>query len=92
MNLKHPPGPPMTLANMREQGVRGLAVYCLNHACSDHTSFSADTRAEQYRVKAKKCAERAKAARDPEAKRTCEDLARQWLNLAKQAEQGGGGS
>jgi hypothetical protein len=30
---KHPPGPPMTLGNMGEQGVRGLAVYCLNHAC-----------------------------------------------------------
>jgi hypothetical protein len=24
----------MTLGNMRQQGVRGLAVHCLNHACS----------------------------------------------------------
>jgi hypothetical protein len=30
---KHPPGPPMDLGNMRRQGVRSLAVYCLNHAC-----------------------------------------------------------
>jgi hypothetical protein len=41
INPKHPPGPPMTLGNMREQGVRGLAVYCLNHACRHHTVMSA---------------------------------------------------
>ena len=39
---KHPPGPPMTLKNMREQGVRGLAVYCLNHACLHRAVISAD--------------------------------------------------
>ena len=33
MNADHPPGPPMTLGNMRQQGARGLVVYCLNHAC-----------------------------------------------------------
>jgi hypothetical protein len=27
---KHPPGPPMDLANMREQGVRSLIAYCLS--------------------------------------------------------------
>jgi hypothetical protein len=27
---KHPPGPPMTLGNMREQGVQHLIGYCLN--------------------------------------------------------------
>ena len=32
-NTKHPPGPPMKLANMREQGVRNLIGYCLNDAC-----------------------------------------------------------
>ncbi len=32
MTLKHPPGPPMDLANMRRQGVRSLAAYCLNDA------------------------------------------------------------
>ena len=25
MNAKHPPGPPMTLGNMREQGVQHLS-------------------------------------------------------------------
>ena len=30
---KHPPGPPMDLANMRRQGVRRLVAYCLNDAC-----------------------------------------------------------
>lgn len=33
MNPKHPPGPLMTLANMRRQGVRSLIAYCLNDAC-----------------------------------------------------------
>jgi hypothetical protein len=30
---KHPPGPPMTLGNMRELGVRGLMVHRLNPKC-----------------------------------------------------------
>jgi hypothetical protein len=29
-NPKHPPGPPMDLDNMREQGVRHLIADCLN--------------------------------------------------------------
>jgi hypothetical protein len=33
MNPKHPPGPPMDLANMRRQGVRSLIAYCLNDSC-----------------------------------------------------------
>ena len=33
MNPKHSPGPPMTLGNMRKQGVRNLIGYCLNDAC-----------------------------------------------------------
>jgi hypothetical protein len=49
------------------------------------------TRAEQYRIQAKECAERAKLAPDPETKRTYEDMERQWLGLAKQAEKDGGG-
>jgi hypothetical protein len=31
--LRHEPGPPMDLAIMREQGVRGLIAYCLNDSC-----------------------------------------------------------
>jgi len=30
--VKHPPGPPMTLGNMRELGVQRLLVSCLNDA------------------------------------------------------------
>jgi hypothetical protein len=30
---RHAPGPPMTLGNMREQGVQHLIAYCLNDAC-----------------------------------------------------------
>ena len=32
----------MTLGNMRKQGVRGLAVYCLNHVCRHHTVMNVD--------------------------------------------------
>jgi hypothetical protein len=38
----NPPGPPMTIGNMREQGVRGLAVYCLNSSCRHETVVNAD--------------------------------------------------
>ena len=47
------------------------------------------TRAEQYRTQARECAERAKLARDPEVKHQYEDMARQWLDLAKWAEKEG---
>jgi hypothetical protein len=50
------------------------------------------TRAEQYRIQAKECAERAKLARDPEMKRQYEDMAKQWLDLTKRVEEGGGGA
>jgi hypothetical protein len=33
MSHKHPPGPPMTLGNMRALGVRNLIAYCHNDAC-----------------------------------------------------------
>ena len=33
MNPKHPPGPPMTLGNMRAQGVQHLIAFCLHDAC-----------------------------------------------------------
>jgi hypothetical protein len=28
LNQRHPPGPPMTFGNMREQGVQPLIAYC----------------------------------------------------------------
>jgi hypothetical protein len=31
-NRKHPPGSPMDLANMREQGLHHLIAYCHNDA------------------------------------------------------------
>jgi hypothetical protein len=33
MTPKHPPGPPMTLGNMYEQGVRHLIAFCHKDAC-----------------------------------------------------------
>jgi hypothetical protein len=33
MNPKQPPGPAMTLGNMREQGVHHLIAFCLHDAC-----------------------------------------------------------
>jgi hypothetical protein len=31
--MRLPPDPPMTLGNVREQGVRNLIAYCHNDAC-----------------------------------------------------------
>jgi hypothetical protein len=50
------------------------------------------TRPERYRAKAEECAKLAKGAFDPETKHLYLDLARQWLDLAKWAEEGGDGS
>jgi transposase len=62
---KHPPGPPMTLGNMRRQGVRSLIAYCLNDACRhqaiiDVSSYPGDTLVSWFRSKVKcaKCAKR----------------------------------
>ena len=33
MKPNHPPGPPMTIGNMRVQGVRRLIAFCLNDSC-----------------------------------------------------------
>jgi hypothetical protein len=33
MNPKHPPGPAMTLGNMRELGVQRSIASCLNDVC-----------------------------------------------------------
>jgi transposase len=64
-NPKHPPGPPMTLGNMRRQGVRSLIAYCLNDACRhqaviDVSSYPGDTPVTWFRSKVKcaKCGAR----------------------------------
>ena len=66
-NQKHPPGPPMDLANMRRQGVRSLIAYCLNDACRhqaviDVSSYPGDTLVPWFRSKVKcaKCGARGK--------------------------------
>jgi hypothetical protein len=41
MKSKHPPGPPMTLGNMRELGVHRLLVSCLNPDCRHEAVFDA---------------------------------------------------
>jgi hypothetical protein len=48
MITKHPPGPPMDLANMSRQGVCHLIAYCLNDSCRhqaliDVSSYPGDT-------------------------------------------------
>jgi hypothetical protein len=54
--LKHPPGPPMDLANMRRQGVHHLIAYCLNDSCRhqamiDVSSYPGDTLVPWFRSK-----------------------------------------
>jgi hypothetical protein len=39
VNQRHPPGPPMDLANMRKQGVHTLIACCLNDACRHQVVF-----------------------------------------------------
>jgi hypothetical protein len=51
---KHPPGPPMTLGNMRELGVQNLIASCLNDACRhtaliDVSNHAADTEVPWFR-------------------------------------------
>ena len=62
MTPKHPPGPPMTLGNMRELGVQHLIAFCLNDACRhqaliDVSSYPAETEVPWFknRVKCGKC-------------------------------------
>ena len=55
---KQPHGPPMTLANMRELGVRRLLVSCLNHGCRhdallDVSNYPAETEVPSFRLRMK---------------------------------------
>jgi hypothetical protein len=43
-------------------------------------------RTEEYRTKAAQCDENARQARDPEVKGQFEKLARQWIEMANQAD------
>ena len=63
--MKQPPGPPMTLGNMRQLGVQRLIASCLNPACR-HTalievwSYPAETEIPYFksRVVCAKCGSR----------------------------------
>jgi hypothetical protein len=44
------------------------------------------SRCDEFRVKAIECIEHAARARDPEAKRIFQDLARGWWQLAEQSD------
>jgi hypothetical protein len=62
---KHPAGPPMTLANMRDLGVQRLVASCLNDACRhvaliDVWSYTAETEIPYFRsrVVCAKCGSR----------------------------------
>jgi hypothetical protein len=65
MNPKHPPGPAMTLGNMRELGVKRLIASCLNPECLhtaliDVSSYSAETEVPYFsrKVVCAKCGSR----------------------------------
>ena len=55
MNPNHPPGPPMTLGNMRELGVQHLVAFCLNDACRpvDVSAYPAETEVPSFRPRVK---------------------------------------
>jgi hypothetical protein len=62
---RHPPGPPMDLANMREQGVAQLIAFCHNDACRhqaviDAAKYPGDTLVSWFkgRIKCGKCGRR----------------------------------
>jgi hypothetical protein len=48
--------------------------------------FHMQSRSEEFRAHAAECRKLASGIRDPEVKRQYEELARQWIELAEQAE------
>ena len=51
MKPKQPAGPAMTLGNMRELGVRGLSIKCLNPKCLHEATVSVDDYADDMLVR-----------------------------------------
>src|SRR6516165_4478267 len=49
-SLKHPPGPPITVGNLRQLGVRGLLVSCRNPQCRHEATMSVDDYADEIEV------------------------------------------
>ena len=65
MKPKQPPGPPITLGNMRELGVQRLVAHCLNPACRregliDVSKYPGDTEVPWFanKVVCAKCGSR----------------------------------
>ncbi len=59
----HEPGPPMTLGNMRANGVHHLIAYCLNDACRhsaliDVSGYPDSIEVQSWRAKCGKCGAR----------------------------------
>ena len=48
--LRRSPGPPMTLGNLRQLGVRGLIVACLDANCRHETTLGVDDYADEVEV------------------------------------------
>ena len=51
LKQQQPVGPPMTLGNMRELGVRGLSIKCLNPKCLHEATVSVDDYADEMLVR-----------------------------------------
>jgi hypothetical protein len=47
---QHPPGLPMTLGSLRQLGVRGLLVTCLDPHCHHEVTMSVDDYADEIEV------------------------------------------
>ena len=58
ITITNPPGPPMTLGNMRELGVQNLIAFCLNDTCRhqaliDVSSYPAETEVPWFKSRVK---------------------------------------
>jgi hypothetical protein len=50
MNVKHPSGPPVTLGSLRQLGVRGLLLVCLDPNCRHEATFGVDDYADEIEL------------------------------------------
>jgi hypothetical protein len=48
--IRHPPGQPMTLGNLRQLGVRGLIVACFDPSCRHERALGVDDYADEVEV------------------------------------------
>jgi hypothetical protein len=47
---RHEPGPPMTLGSLRQLGVRGLLLICLDAKCRHEATMSVDDYADEIEL------------------------------------------